>query len=104
MRRDYSTGWLHGVLAGTAVMFVAGLAVFALARESGYQAGFADGDRAARADFATLVCQLPGRVDASCAGIATLPLCDFEDGTPEGCLRRDSDGTWYWEINVDGGN
>lgn len=102
--RGTSKGWLLGMVVGSTVTALWALSMFATVQKNAYQDGYEAGGRDARSSFAELACKLPGEVDASCASLPNVPLCQYEDGTPEGCLRRDSDGTWYWVINMDGGS
>lgn len=64
---------------------------------NGYARGYVAGQEAAKDDFVRMACQLPGEVDTSCAGLG-LPVCEFEDGTPEGCLWV-QDGKAWWTVN-----
>lgn len=65
-------------------------------RQAGYEAGHADGHR----DAEQKACTVEGPVPVRCWSVdPALPQCEHEDGTPEGCLRLDIDGTVYWEVS-----
>lgn len=65
-------------------------------RQAGYEAGHTDGRRQAERQ----ICMISGEVPERCWSVdPALPQCEHEDGTPEGCLRLDIDGTTYWEVS-----
>ena len=82
---------LTGALVALACLLVIAEGAYDRGRQAGYQAGYADAARVA--------CTTPGAVSGLCWTLTPqLPECEHEDGTPEGCLRRDSDGSTYWEV------
>ena len=82
---------LTGAVVALVCLIVIAEGAYDRGRRAGYQAGYADAARVA--------CTTPGEVSGLCWSLTPqLPECEHEDGTPEGCLRRDIDGASAWVV------